>query len=199
MTGKNGDDSQPVNRVIQACGTHCHECYLWIQSVPAQPRRITCEKMFSKNKKFTCCSAHHSFRTHHPASGIQERSAADTTSGGEQSKEATTPDARIRAGGRNVCITHRLEARYQERGTTCATCDELPDAHGSPRPFVLLLAAAVRLHASVAHWGNKHPSSTSDRRSHHKSHSVHMWEQEGNHKTLSCRLLGETRNVSRCG
>ena len=30
ITGKDGDDPQPVNRVIQACGTHCHYCYVWI-------------------------------------------------------------------------------------------------------------------------------------------------------------------------
>ena len=29
ITGKDGGDSQRVNRVIQACGTHCHYCYVW--------------------------------------------------------------------------------------------------------------------------------------------------------------------------
>ena len=28
--GKDGEDSQRVNRVIQACGTHCHVCFVWI-------------------------------------------------------------------------------------------------------------------------------------------------------------------------
>ena len=153
--------------------------------------------------------------------------------GGEQSKEATTPDARIGADGRNVCIAHRLEADYQERGTTCATCDELPDARGSrgnSRRCLLLHSARLELwkdaaadtmkgdaegkhwsalehcaarrlslHASVAHGGNKHSSSTSDRRIRHKSHAVYVWEQEENHNTLSCRLLGESRKVSRRG
>ena len=32
---------------------------------------------------------------------------------------------------------------------TCATCDELPDAHGSPRQLVLLLAAAKRVAGAV--------------------------------------------------
>ena len=35
ITGKNGDDSQRVDRVIQACGTHCHVCRVWTKSVPA--------------------------------------------------------------------------------------------------------------------------------------------------------------------
>ena len=30
ITGKDGDDSQSVNRVIQAYGTHCYFCYVWI-------------------------------------------------------------------------------------------------------------------------------------------------------------------------
>ena len=30
ITGKDGDDSQRVHRVIQACGTHRHYCYVWI-------------------------------------------------------------------------------------------------------------------------------------------------------------------------
>ena len=35
ITGKDGDDSQRSNSVIQACGSRCHFCYVWIQSVPA--------------------------------------------------------------------------------------------------------------------------------------------------------------------
>ena len=30
LPAQDGDDSQRVNRVIQARGTHCHYCYVWI-------------------------------------------------------------------------------------------------------------------------------------------------------------------------
>ena len=72
ITGKDGDDSQRANRVLHACGTQSHNCYLWIQSVPAHiPKKM-------KIIILTCCSAHHSFRTHHAAVEKQELSSSET-------------------------------------------------------------------------------------------------------------------------
>ena len=45
ITGKDGDDSQRVNRVTQACGTPCHFCCVWI------PKRITYLRKNSKDVK----------------------------------------------------------------------------------------------------------------------------------------------------
>ena len=49
---------------------------------------------------------------------IQGRSATDTTPGGEQSTEATTPVTRLGGDGRIFRVTHGLEPKCQERGTT---------------------------------------------------------------------------------
>ena len=64
---KDGDDSQRVNRVIQACGTHCLICCVDLVRAPLNPEESQTCGNNSQKLKLTCCSTHHSFRTHHAA------------------------------------------------------------------------------------------------------------------------------------
>ena len=62
ITEKDGDDSQRVNRVVQACGTHCHFC-----CVDLVCARSTHKNHTQTNCKMSYCFFHHTFRTHHAA------------------------------------------------------------------------------------------------------------------------------------